>query len=176
MRAPAATFLARSQSTNPEPGGNSASGATAAADSTVTSVLAVVLAALFVDGFGDSLNQGLGHSILATTGDDHTQFGFELDGAATWPAVVEMLGDLAPTFVGQLPVQVVVKLMDRFVAVHRLSKERVLSHWRAFSFSPSFHPMRSPPGRVPPPPRATPFGAPFFPDGSGSSPCRSAHR
>src|ERR1700733_11519842 len=101
MSAPDATRWASAQSTmaGPSCGTSGIAG--------VTSVLAVVLPAFFVDGRGHSLDQALGHPVLAPVRDHPAQLGLELGRAVARAAPVEMDPDLLTPLLRELAVEVV---------------------------------------------------------------------
>jgi hypothetical protein len=73
---------------------------------------------LFVDGVGDASDQRVGNAVTTTVGDHLAELGLETRRARARFAKVEMPGDLAPAILGELPVEVVVELMDRLVTIH----------------------------------------------------------
>src|ERR1700677_3275294 len=122
MRAAAATLWARAQSTMAGPS------ATASGAAGERSVFAVVLLAFFVDGFGHTADEAVGHPVLAPVGDDLAPLGFEAGGATAGPTPVEVDPDLRAPFLRQLAVEVLVQHMDRLLAVDRRAEEAFRLH------------------------------------------------
>src|SRR6516165_7848351 len=135
----------------------------------VRSVLAVVLAAFFVDGRSHPLDQALGDPVLAAVRDHPAKLGLELGRAVARPAPVEMDADLLAAYLGQLAVKIVVQLVHRLGAVdggpeqagriHAGARARllpalhVISH-RCHQSSVVAHSL-DPPGTLPTSPRAS---------------------
>jgi hypothetical protein len=95
---------------------------------TLTSVFAVVLATLLVDSLGDTADQALRYVVFTAIGDDEAQLGLEFGRTAAGPTEIEVLVDLVTPLFCELTVQVVIELVDRLIAVHRLPKQTVFSH------------------------------------------------
>ena len=64
----------------------------------------------------DPVPQGVRHVVLAAVRHQLAQLRLEPEGADTWPAQIEVAGDLDAALLGQLAVEVVVQPFDRLVA------------------------------------------------------------
>jgi len=72
---------------------------------------------LVLNGVGDAADEGVGNPVAAAVGDDLAKLGLKAGRPRARLTEIEMQGDLPPTIVGQLAVEVVVQLMDRLVTV-----------------------------------------------------------
>ena len=140
------------------------------------------------EGLGHPVDERVGHVVLAPVGDDLAQLGLEAVGPDAGPAQVEVAGDLDPPLLGELAVEVEVEPLDGLVTADeaggRPHRDPIgpAGSLRRFPSLPLVGalptwPRRSPRrGPVCFHDRPTPSAALFFRDGSGSSPCRWAHR